>query len=337
MVEPKAAQPAKLLAAAGPAGAAMDAHGHDDAVAGLRFADALIHHQHPAVIGTKPKRCLGGEGLVGGEHRRRERTAAPPGEIVGLLSVAVRHEGADRAEGLDLMDGAGVLRVVTAEQCRRHERGDFRVGVDGLKVAVAGDYLGLFLESPDGAEHRLLLGLVDDRSHGDGLVPRVPGDGLGEAGIKGAGDVVHERRGNQGPADRRAFLARLLGHLARHFTHEEVELGGALLGVGTEEAGIQTVGLDVEADGGGDHAWVGAERIRRLGRAGEGDGVGPGDVLRQPAGGTADEGKRARRQHAGLDHVPHHPIGEQRRRRRRLGQHRHPGKQRHGGLFPETP
>ena len=42
MVEAQAAQPAELFAAAGAAGAAVDAHRHDDAVAGLELADGVV-------------------------------------------------------------------------------------------------------------------------------------------------------------------------------------------------------------------------------------------------------------------------------------------------------
>src|SRR5690348_8440172 len=64
MVEIHAAHATQFGPATSPAWPAMQTHGHDDAMTGLRLADAVIDHQNAAVMGAEAEHRIGGETRV---------------------------------------------------------------------------------------------------------------------------------------------------------------------------------------------------------------------------------------------------------------------------------
>ena len=60
-------------------------------------------------------------------------------------------------------------------------------------------------------------------------------------------------------------------------------------------------------------------------------------MVEQVADAAAQQAEHPFRQNSGRDHIAHHLMAEQARRRRRLCQHRHAGEQCAGRLFPQPP
>ena len=116
-----AADAAHLLAAAGAAGAAMDEDRQRRAVAGRGLGAQAVADQDAAVEGGEAEDGLLGDGLVVGEDRGDEAALAAPGQRDGLVEVVVGHDGGDRAEGLDVVDGGLAQRLVGVEEDRVEE------------------------------------------------------------------------------------------------------------------------------------------------------------------------------------------------------------------------
>ena len=112
-----AADAAHLLAAAGAAGAAVDEDRERRAVAGGGLGAQAVADQDAAVERGEAEDDLLGDRLVVGEDRGDEAALAALGERDRLVEVVVGHDGGDRAEGLDVVDG-GLARA----GCRRRGR-----------------------------------------------------------------------------------------------------------------------------------------------------------------------------------------------------------------------
>ena len=116
-----AADAAHLLAAAGAAGAAVDEDRQRRAVAGGGLGAQAVADQHAAVERGEAEDGLLGDRLVVGEDRGDEAALAAPGERDGLVEVVVGHDGGDRAEGLDVVDGGRRQRRAAEEDDRVQE------------------------------------------------------------------------------------------------------------------------------------------------------------------------------------------------------------------------
>src|SRR6266702_7557218 len=80
----------------------------------------------------------GGRGIVrvdGGD----ETSPTSVCERCGIVQTVVAHDGADRAEGLDLMDVGRSSGIGAVQENRRNERASRRVGVDGTEVVEVAD------------------------------------------------------------------------------------------------------------------------------------------------------------------------------------------------------
>ena len=268
-----------------------------------------------------------GDGLVVGEERGDEAALAALRQRDRLVEGVVGHDGRDRAEGLDVVDGGGGERRAAEEDDRVQEGA--LLGVAGGErdlVGVAGYDLGLGGELADALADLAALVEAGERAHAGGLVGGVAEGGLGQAVAEGGDDGVGEGAGGDDAADRGALLAGLDGHLAGDLADEEVEFGRAGAGVGAEDRGVEAVGLHGEAGGVLDDRRVGLELAPRRGRAGEGDGVLAGDVVEQVAGRAGDELEGALRQDAGFDDAADDELGQvgglARRLRRSRGRRR---------------
>ena len=131
---------------------------------------------------------------------------------------------ADRAEGLDVVDGVRLQRRGAVEDDRVEEGALLGVaGGDGDPVGVADDDLGLGGELADPFADLLALVEAGERAHADGLVGRVAHGGFRQAVPEGGHERLGEGAGHDDAADGSALLARLYRHLARDLLDEEVE------------------------------------------------------------------------------------------------------------------
>ena len=113
-----AANAAHLLASTGASGAAMDQDGKRRAVAGRFLRIVAVDDEHPAVKGRGAANEVAGCIRRMGEQGQSEAALAAIGQRNGVVQVLVGHDGRDRAEGLDVVDGLGHPRVVGAKQDR---------------------------------------------------------------------------------------------------------------------------------------------------------------------------------------------------------------------------
>ena len=187
------------------------------------------------------------------DQRRDQAAAAARGQRQRLVEVVVRHQRADRAEGLDV-----VHRVVahrrrgTAAASARRRRRSATPSPFGAKPSRAPNTISL----PRGEHARrrsatsACCALRGERAHAHAL------DAPGRRRLTLASRVAQPRghrvevlaRHDRAP-DRGALLARLDRHLARDFLDEQVEL----LVVGRRRrapriAAVERIGLGVERD-----------------------------------------------------------------------------------------
>ena len=146
--------------------------------------------------------------------------------------------------------------------------------------------------------------------------------------------------GHQRPADGGALLARLDGHLLDDLRREQVELGRAGDGAGSQHGGVERVGLGVEPHGTLQHTGVRPQHMGGRGRAGEGDAVLPVEAVEQAVeliGRRAHHLQRALGHQAGTDDEPHRGLGKVGGWRRRLHNGGHAGDEGGGQLLEHSP
>ncbi len=148
---------------------------------------------------------------------------------LGRLAAVGQH-GGDRAEDLVLVDGGGGMRGARQEQGGGEEVSFAGRRAHAVDPAAAGQHLGL-LAQPGHPVHGIAqLGGGGQRTHAHRGVGGVAHHGFGEPPAQRFERGVEQGGRHQHPAGGGAFLAGLLGHLARHFLDEEVEGRAAGLG-----------------------------------------------------------------------------------------------------------
>ena len=283
------------------------------------------------------ERRLREEGRVVAVGRGHQRAAAAARERVRVVDVAIRHHRGDRPECLDLVHALRGVAVVDLQQVGHDEGPDRGIGVDQVGAPAGPGDGGFGGERGQAVAHRGELRAAGQRSHAHRLVARVADLDRGQRRGDGFGGCRRVRLRHQHAADRRAFLAGLDGHLARHFLHHQREGLATRRRVGPEQRAVQAVGLGIHADRMAQHDVVAADGPRRVGRAGEGHQVERLQCLDQAFGASAHDSQRALRQHAGGDHVGDHALRQPRGGGGRLDHHRHAREQRRGGLLPQPP
>src|SRR3954465_1114935 len=128
------------------------------AVAGRLLAAVAVGEQQPAVVAGHAERQLAREPVVVGEDRADQAAAAALGQLDRLLRRVVRHQRADRPEGLDLVDLRCAARLVAAQQDRVEERALLGIGPHALDPVQAPRHdLGHGREVPHPRPHLLTL------------------------------------------------------------------------------------------------------------------------------------------------------------------------------------
>ena len=220
-----AAHAAHLLAAAGPAGAAVHQRRQRRAVPGRL---ARRRRRRAPAAGRATARAP--------STTSRAKSASPvttePARLpwpraassMTSLRAAVAEHRADRAERLDLVR-LGPVGVVAAQQHRRQERAALGVGADDVDlVRVAEHERAGRLQRLQRAAHLLALLQAGQRAHPRRLVGRVADDDLRQPRGHGLDDRVHAVGGHERAPDRGALLPGLDGHLGDQLLDVQVEL-----------------------------------------------------------------------------------------------------------------
>ena len=302
-----AADAAQFLAAAGAAGAAVDQARHRRAVAGGALGAGAIADQHATVRMRRAPSAASRATAVSSVNT--EATSEPPPRLASvdrLVEIVIGHQRRHRAEGFDLVDGARAAGLVAIEQHRVEESAG--LGVAARQRHAARDRRRRSrprAEAPrcGRAPPRAARGSparpCASPRRGDRRRRRRRGAG---AAPSIAASTWAARR--QSAADRGAFLPGLDRHLARDFLDEQIELRRARRGVGAEQAGVETVGLQREthglarrcADARAGARPVAAEPVKVT-------TSWPVEMIEEIADAAADQLQRALGQHAGFDDV----------------------------------
>ena len=278
-----------------------------------------------------------GDPGVMGEERGDQAAAAAVGQRRRMIGVATGHQGGDRAESLDLMQGACRVGVVAAIKHRRQE-GLRRVGAQHIESVGIAQHQPRLGADPGGlVQHIGLLRQRGQRPHPAGLVGRIARRHLRQLGHQRLGHRVDQRFGHDHAANRGAFLAGLGGHLGHRLLDEQREFRAVGRGVGPEDRGVQAVLLGDEARRVARQRRVGAQLQRGRGRAGEADHILRAQPVEQIAGAADDQLHRALGQDAAVDDHPKGGLGQIAGLGRGFHDRRHPGQQAGGKLFQHPP
>ena len=205
------------------------------------------------------------------------------------------------------LDGPGT----GLEQHRRHEGAALGIpGEPGGRRGVAVDHVAGGAQRLDGLADLLALAEGGQRAHPHRLVAGVADDDGREPGGDRLRDLVGDGLGHDHPADRRALLAGLGGHLGDDALDEEVPLGVVGADVGAQDRAVEGVGLDLEGESAVQHRRVLAQDSGGVGRAGEGDRVLDAEVVEQVAGRAGQQLQRSLGQDARLDDASDDELGE---------------------------
>src|SRR5207302_10120866 len=98
MIEAQAVESAQLLSRPGPAGPAVIALRHDNAVPAVRGRDGRIDSEDAAVAGTDLAHHPQQEILVVTVDGSDQRAPSPRDQSASLRLVAIRHDGCGRTE-----------------------------------------------------------------------------------------------------------------------------------------------------------------------------------------------------------------------------------------------
>lgn len=271
-------------------------------------------------------------------HDRGDQAAlTKSGELGGLCGTVEGNDRRDRAECLDLVHDR-----VAAVGGHEERRGKEAVGLAhslGTDVGIRATgrdrcrtHEGAHLGVDVGSGQR-----TGERAHLDPLDARIADDDPSQRFGHSGDDVVHERARHQCPADRRALLSGLGGHLTRDRLDEQSELVGVRRGLGPEDRRVERVCLGIELDTALGDSRVAAEHGSCLRRAGQRDVVADAEVVDHVTGRAGEELEGALREDPGLDDLVRHDLGEVHRGRRRLDDDRQPGQQARRHLLEHAP
>ena len=100
------------------------------------------------------------------------------------------------------------------------------VGVHVVEGASVNHHVGSRSQAHHCTADLVSLGGAYERSHGGGLIGRIPYPDLGQRAGQSVSHRVDLRDGDQGATDGRALLAGLDGHFTDHLGGKQVELSG---------------------------------------------------------------------------------------------------------------
>ena len=197
-------------------------------MAGRLLRAVAVQEQQSAVVARGAQHHLAREVVVVRDDRADQAALAAGGERDDVVDRVVGHHGGYRPEGLDLVDHAGLLRLVAQQQQRRQERAGLGIGALDLDLLrIAEHEVGLLAQLGDGLAHLVTLADAGQCAHRHALGRRVADDHLGQACLQRVDHRADLRARHEGTADRGALLAALGGHFLDHFLHVQIELGGA--------------------------------------------------------------------------------------------------------------
>lgn len=305
------ADAAEFFAAAGAAGAAVFEHGQGRAVAGGLFRGFGVEHLQAAVAGGQGRDGAGGVFEVFGGEGGDQAAFAFGGEFDRFVQVAVAHQGADRAEGFDVVGAAVGVGVVAAQQARGEEGAVFGAFADrgraavGTKEALAG-----VEQVVDGGGDVFFLRDGGQRAHPHAFFVGVAEGDFFQTLDQAFGEGIEVLLRDHDAADGGAFLAGFDGHLADDFLGEQVQffvVGGDVRG---EDGAVQRIRFGVEGDGAVDDVGVRAQFAGGVRGAGEGDHVLFVELVEQIPGAADHQLQGAFGQRAGVLHEAHAGRGD---------------------------
>ncbi len=169
---------------------------------------------------------------------------------------------------------------------------------------------GGLAEPGDRLPHPGTVGQVHERAHVGAGIGRIADPDV----VEGRDECLLERRllvrGDEDPADRRALLTGLGGHLPDDLPDEQVELGRVRRGCGGEDGGVEGVGLAVQRNQVSEQRRVGAQGAQRLGGAGHGEHVLLAEVFEQVTGLGTEELDGPVREDVAVDDLLEEGVGE---------------------------
>ncbi|MCY1401487.1 hypothetical protein D9M71_166060 [compost metagenome] len=260
--------------------------------------------------------CCSGDGLGGdlwvfGHQAGDQAAFAACGQGQGFVEVVVGHQGADRAERLDVVSTAFGMRVAGQQQ-GRGEEGTF---IDAFaawgKAVLRAEQLVAALQQAGHAFANVgLLIMGGQGTHAYAFDRWVADHDFGQALAQAGGHRVDVLGRNDGAADGGALLPGLGGHFTDHFLDVQVELFIVRADVRAEDGAVQRVGLGIERHRVAHQVRVDPQLGGGVGRACEGDEVLALQAVEQVAGAADHQLQAAGRQQAGLVHHPHHGFGQ---------------------------
>ena len=245
-----AAHAAKLLTATGAAGTAMDEAGQRRTVAGRGFGADAVADQHPAMERRHAKHDLFRKGRIIGEDRGDETALATASEINGLLGIIIGHDGADRAESLDVMHGLRLPWPVAIKQHRIEKGAGLGItGNDARHIGITGNDFRIAEQIADAGAHFIALVEAGKRTHADVFVRGIAKHRLAQPVAQGCHQRITMGARRDDTADGRAFLPGFRRHFTGNFLDEEIEFLGSGTGIDAEHGSVQAIGFHGEADG----------------------------------------------------------------------------------------
>lgn len=332
------ADAAELFTAAGAAGAAVFEHGQGRAVAGGFFGGFGVQHLQAAVAGGQGRDGAGGVlGVFGGEGGDQAAFAFG-GQGHGFIEIAVAHQGADRAEGFDVVGAAVGVGVVAAQQARGEEGAVFGAFADGGGAAVGTKETFAGVEQVvDGGGDVFFLGDGGERAHAHAFFVRVAEGDFSQTLDQAFGEGVQVLLGHHDAADGGAFLAGFDGHLADDFLGEQVELFVVRGDVRGEDGTVERVRFGVEGDRAVDDVGVRAQFAGGVRGAGEGDHVLFVELIQQITRTADDQLQGAFGQRAGVLHQTDTGLGDVAGGGGRFNDAGHAGEEVGGEFFQHAP
>ena len=310
---------------------------HDVAVPGVQLRHVGRDDVHAAMAVGQFQRGAGQRGRVGTEERAHQRTLATAYQRQRVGQIAVRHQGGHGAEHFSVVGAVRRVGLAGAQERGADAAGQRWVGVHQGELGAVKQDLGLGLQIRQPFTHAVQLGAVNQCAHAHAVIARIAHGGFGQArSNSGSGSVV-TGLGHKDAANGGALLARLDGHLARHFFHQQVKGFAAGRGVGQQQGGVDAVGLNVDAHRVLHHGRVRANDGGGFGRAGERDHIHWLQRVQQAGRAAAHHRQGAGRKDAGLHHVLHHALGQPGGGGGRFDDHRHAREQRGRGFLPQAP
>ncbi len=268
------AQAAQLFTTTGATGAAMLEHGQRGAVAGGFGGGFTVEDMQAAMQGGHGRCHPRGDLRRAGDQGSYQAALAAGRQYQGFVQIVVAHQGADRAEGFDVMGAPGGMGIAAAQQGRGEEGAVPYAVTTGLE-AVAGA-----MDELAGGEQGLhalrdigLLGVGRQGTHLHPFHRRIADHQLGQAGAQAFGHGIEVLVRDDGAANGGAFLPGLGGHLARYLADEELKFLIVGCDVRGEDGAVQRIRLGVEGNRTLDQVGRDPQPGSGVRRAGEGDHV----------------------------------------------------------------